>query len=273
MTELGAFLQARRAARTPAAAGLPGGGRRRAPGLRREELAALAGVSVDYLVRLEQGRQREPSPEVLRALARALGLTAEARRHLFALAGRTDPQPVDPAVHDVPPGVRRLLVAAHPAPAWVLNRRRDLVAWNPPAEALLGPLTPGTTHLHLALGDRAALWADPGLVLQDAVAGLRAATAEVPGHPAVTALVDELRAAHPAFARIWARRDVQAACTPTRDVRHPVAGDLGFDVALLDVSGGDLQLVVLEPRAGSRERWAAHLDGPGRAAHRLRLAR
>lgn len=272
MSELGAFLRAHRAARTPVAAGLPGGGRRRAPGLRREELAALAGMSVDYLVRLEQGRQREPSPEVLGALARALGLGGEPRRHLFALAGRTDPQPVDPVVRDVPAPVRRLLVAAHPAPAWVVNRRRDLVAWNRPAEALLGGLAPGVNHLHLVFGERAALWADPALVAQDAVAGLRAATAEARDHPAVVALVRELAAAHPAFARLWGRRDVRAACSPVRDVRHPEAGDLGFDVQLLDTNGGDLQLVVLEPREGTRERWAAHLAGPGRAAHRLRLA-
>ncbi len=130
------------------------------------------------------------------------------RVELDALARRLDAEERHAA------GLRRLLVAAHPAPAWVLNRRRDLVAWNPPAEALLGPLTPGTNHLHLVFGDRAVLWADPALVAQDAVASLRAATAEVREHPTVTVLVGELAAAHPAFARLWVQRDVQAACWP-----------------------------------------------------------
>lgn len=271
-TELGAFLRARRADRAPADAGLPGGGRRRAPGLRREELAALAGVSVDYLVRLEQGRQHEPSAEVLRALADALGLVGDARRHLFALAGRIDRQPVDPAVREVPPSLRRLVVAAHPAPAWVVNRRRDIVAWNPAAEALLGEIAPVAHHLHLVFGDRAALWADPALVAQDTVASMRAATAEVRDHPAVAGLVREMATAYPAFARLWARQDVRTACSPARTVRHPQAGELCFDVALLDAGGGDLQLVVFEPQDRSRERWAAYVDGRTRDGQRLQLA-
>ena len=269
MNELGAFLRARRAARSPEAAGLPGGGRRRAPGLRREELAALAGVSVDYLVRLEQGRQHEPSAEVLRALAAGLGLDGEARRHLFGLAGRTDPQPVDPAVRTVPAPLRRLLLAAHPAPAWVLNRRSDLVARNGAADALLGEPVDGANYVELVTGVRRPLWADPTLVVQDAVAHLRAATADVRDHPAITGLVRRLSAA-PEFAALWARREVRAACSPARTVRHPQAGELGFDVQLLAAAGGDLQLVVLEPHPESRERWTAYLEGPGRP--RLRLA-
>lgn len=272
MNELGAFLTARRAARSPADAGLPGGGRRRTPGLRREELAALAGVSVDYLVRLERGRQREPSVEVLRALATGLGLSPDGRRHLFALAGRTDPGAPDPTVDTVPAPLSRLLVAAHPAPAWVLNGRGDLVAWNAAAEVLLGDLTGGErNYLRLVLGDRGRLWADRALVVADAVAHLRAATVGVRDHPEIVRLVEEL-SEYPEFARLWAGRDVRAACSPARDVHHPGAGDLAFDVQLLDAAGGHLRLVVLEPRSDeSRRRWNAHLD---RAATgpRLRLA-
>lgn len=272
MTELGAFLKARRAGRRPEVAGLPGGGRRRTPGLRREELAALAGVSVDYLVRLEQGRQHEPSAEVLRALATGLGLTGETRRHLFALAGRTDPQPVEPAERAVAAPLLRLLTAAHPAPAWVLNRRADLVAWNGAAEALLGDLNGEPNYLRLVFGDRGALWADRALVAQDAVAHLRAVTTDIREHPAVGELVRELSAAAPEFARLWARRDVRSACSPARDVRHPEAGDLGFDVQLLDTDGGNLQLVVLEPRTESRVRWTAHVERATPSDRRLRLA-
>ncbi len=264
MNELGAFLRARRAARLPEAAGLPGGGRRRAPGLRREELAALAGVSVDYLVRLERGVQRDPSPEVLGALATALGLAVDARRHLFELAGRAEPRAVDPTARAVPAPLRRLLAAAHPAPAWVLNRRGDLVARNDAADALFGGLPAEANHVALTLARR-DLWGDPALVVQDAVAHLRAATVGARDHPAVVALVREL-SADAEFARLWAAREVRAACSPLRRVRHPQAGDLDFDVQLLDAD--DLRLVVLEPRDAAR--WLAHLDGPGR--QRLRLA-
>jgi hypothetical protein len=84
--------------------------------------------------------------------------------------------------------------------------------------------------------------------------------------------VGKLAANHPAFAALWSRRDVPAACSSRRDVRHPDVGELGFDVQLLDAGGGDLQLVVMEPRGADRRRWVAHLDGPGRTGHRLRLA-
>ena len=261
--ELGRFLAARRAARRPQDAGLPGGGRRRAPGLRREELAALAAVSVDYLVRLEQGRQRDPSVEVLTALARALALDAAARRHLFALAGRLDPAPVEGAAREVPAALETLIGRAAPAPAWVLNRRTDLLAWNAPAEALLGPLStrPEPNWLRLVFGAPAhrTLWADWALVAQDAVAHLRAS-----GPPVPSALIRELKGVAPEFSALWEAREVRAACSPRRAARHPQAGPLDFDLTLLEA--GDLRVVVHEPATdATREAWIAHLArGPQR---------
>lgn len=265
-TALGAYLQARRAARTPESAGLPGGGRRRTPGLRREELAALAGVSVDYLVRLEQGRHREPSAEVLGALAGALGLNAQGRRHLFWLGGRPDPGPRLAAARDVSEPLRRLVERASPSPAWVLNRRRDVLAWNAGATALLGDLAAlapeQRNQLHLVFGDPAArtLWVDWRLVAQDTVAQLRSVLAGVPAGDDVEQLVTSLAGRVPEFAELWARQDVARACNPVRAVSHPVAGDLVFEVELLDAADGDVQVVVLEPSDDtSRRRWAAHV--------------
>ncbi|UUY05365.1 helix-turn-helix transcriptional regulator [Svornostia abyssi] len=265
---LGQFLQARRAERTPAAAGLPAWGRRRTPGLRREELAALAGVSIDYLTRLEQGRHAQPSPDVLSALASALGLTDAARAHLFLLAGRPDPGPVVLARDDVPGPVRRLVERADPFPAWVLNRRRDLLVWNEGATALLGDLAAmdaeQRNQLRLVFTTPAAraLWADWPLVAQDTVAQLRAVTGPAGADPEVAALVADLSAASPEFAELWARHDVAPACSPLRAAHHPEAGELRFDLGLFDAAGGDLQVVVAEPHDdATQSRWTAFMRG------------
>ncbi|MBJ7519693.1 MAG: helix-turn-helix transcriptional regulator [Solirubrobacteraceae bacterium] len=269
-TALGAYLQARRVLRTPESAGLPGGGRRRTPGLRREELAALAGVSVNYLVRLEQGRHREPSAEVLAALARALGLNAQGRRHLFWLAGRPDPGPRIAAAREVSEPLRHLIERVAPSPAWILNRRRDILFWNTGAVALLGDLADlpdaERNQLHLTFRSPAAraLWADWHLVAQDTVAQLRPILAGVPAGDDIEAMIADLVADDPDFAALWARHDVARACNPVRAVHHPEAGDLVFEAELLDAGDGDLQVVLLDPSdASSRGRWAAYVAGRG----------
>ncbi len=265
MSELGDFLQARRAARTPEEAGFAANGRRRTAGLRREELAVLSGVSVDYLVRLEQGRQREPSAEVLVALARALGLSADARGHLFALASRRDPAAAAPLTSAVTPALRRLVTASSPAPAWVLDRRCDIVLWNEAAEALFGDLgTPGAgerNYLSLVFGSDGPHWVEPSLVRRDAVAHFRLATTGLRQRPEVQSLVTELSAMSAEFAGLWAAHDVTAACSRRRDVQHDQAGQLAFDVAALRAADGALLLVVLEPRTDETLlTWQAHLD-------------
>src|SRR5262245_34965201 len=132
--ELGAFLRASRERTTPRAVGLPDSGRRRTPGLRREEVATLAGVSVDYLVRLEQGRDVHPSAEVLLALADAMRLTDDERRHLFELGLKSGHQVLCPApialTRAVPPSVQGVLDALDPTPAFVIGPIGDLIAWN-----------------------------------------------------------------------------------------------------------------------------------------------
>ncbi len=273
---LGAYLKARRTTRTPEAAGLPGGGRRRTPGLRREELAALAGLSIDYLTRLEQGRHPEPSAQVLSALADALGLTADGRRHLFGLGGRQDPGPRTVTAREVPEPLRRLVTRSDPHPAFVLNRRRDLLVWNTGAAFLFGldarpPHEHNLVHLTFA-EDARALWSDWPMVAQDTVAQLRAALAQTTADPGGDAFVDELSARSAEFAALWARHDVARACNPARRAHHPVAGELIFELELLDAADGDLQLVLLECLGGAdRRRWTEHVLRASGGAPRLHV--
>jgi transcriptional regulator with XRE-family HTH domain len=226
-------------------------------------LAALAGVSSDYLTRLEQGRHHDPSPEVLAALATALGLNAQGRRHLFMLGGRPDPGPRIAGVRHVPRPLALLVDRASPSPAWILNRRRDILVWNAGAEALWGGLAgrPESQRNQLWLTfldpDTRALWADWPLVAQDTVAQLRHSVTGVPA--ALDDLLDALRDDRE-FLSLWERHDVARACNPVRLVRHPVAGDVVFEVELLDAADGDLQLVVLDPSdSEGAHRWTAFM--------------
>ncbi len=278
--ELGLFLRARRAARSPAAAGLRGGGNRRTAGLRREELATLSGVSIEYLVRLEQGRHPEPSVQVLSTLAECLGLDRSQRRHLFALAGRRDPGPALTVRTDVPSPLQRLLVQVEPDAAWVLNRRRDVLAWNRGGSVLLG----GLEHQPIARRNQVRLlftgtgsdssadiggWVDLDLVRRDTVAQLRTAFADAAFDPATAALVDELGRASSEFRDLWAERHVARACSRRRVWRHPKAGAIDFATELMDVDGGDLQVVLMQPDEQDVARWTAFVDSWSRRAVRV----
>ena len=137
--QLGEFVRTRRARVSPELVGLDAGARRRVPGLRREELAQLAHVSIDYVVRLEQGRIGRPSPDILEALARGLLLDPVERRHLFHLAATSEPAGGDGTGARVRPGLELVVRSLDPSPAVVLSRRLDLLVWNPTAETLLGP--------------------------------------------------------------------------------------------------------------------------------------
>jgi transcriptional regulator with XRE-family HTH domain len=245
---LGEFLRARRARLTPGEAGLaPGGGRRRTPGLRREELATVAGVSVDYYVRLEQGRERNPSPAVLTALARALRLDAEEHAHLFALArqaaqaGPDAGEPSAPAT-DVRPSIRRLLATVRPSPAYVLGRCGDVLAANPEALELFAGLaewpaerrnTVRYTFRHPAAR---ALFPDWEARASGAVANLRTVAAEHPADPALAALVGELTAASADFAALWERHDIRRRRSAPNTFDHPEVGPLTltFDVLRIE---------------------------------------
>lgn len=236
--ELGDFLRARRGRLRPHDVGLEPGGRRKVTGLRREELALLAGLSTDYYQRMEQGREVRPSDDVLDALAHALGLDDEERRHLFTLAHaarRPVPARVDHGPERVPDSTRRLLRVMD-TPALVLGRHLDLLAWNPMAEALLG--SPGahpSDRLNMLLlmfdgtltGERSCPhWERQAL---DYIGMMRAAVATDPTHPRATAIVGELSIRSAEFRRLWARHDVRASVSGSKTFRIPEVGDIVLD--------------------------------------------
>nr|MDT0662098.1 helix-turn-helix transcriptional regulator [Micromonospora sp. DSM 115978] len=236
--ELGDFLRARRGRLRPQDVGLEPGGRRRVSGLRREELALLAGLSTDYYQRMEQGREVRPSDAVLAALAAALDLDDEERRHLFTLAGaarRPAPTEVRREPERVPDSTWRLLRALG-TPAVVLGRHLDLLAWNHLAEALLGDpdsYPPDRLNMLLLLFDdlrtgqrRCPDWERQAL---DYIGMMRAAVATDPTHPRATAIVGELSIRSADFRRLWARHDVRASVHGTKTFQVPEVGDIVLD--------------------------------------------
>ncbi|NED58730.1 helix-turn-helix domain-containing protein [Micromonospora aurantiaca] len=264
--ELGAFLRARRGRLRPRDVGLEPGGRRKVTGLRREELALLAGLSTDYYQRMEQGREVRPSDDVLDALAGALGLDDTERRHLFTLARaarRPVPARVDRGPERVPDGTRRLLRVMD-TPAVVLGRHLDLLDWNPMAQALLGDpadYPPGRLNMLLLLFDDALTggrscpdWERQAL---DYIGMLRAAVADDPTHPRATAIVGELSIRSADFRRLWARHDVRASVSGTKTFRVPGLGDivLDWDTYPLPGSPGPVVLVfTAEPGSPDADR-------------------
>ncbi|MEV5745972.1 helix-turn-helix transcriptional regulator [Microbispora rosea] len=265
---LGSFIKARRALVRPEDAGLPALGRRRVAGLRRDELAALAGVSLAYLTRLEQGRDRNPSEQVLDALGAALRLDADLTAHLHALArdasrpnGGQARRPRDrPA-----PGAGSLLDAWVGIPAYLRGRRFDVLAANGPAMALAPMYRPGRNlvrDVFLDPGAR-ALFPQWDAVAAGSAAALRAGTDL--GDPALRELVEELSAASEDFRRLWERHDVRPTRDETKEFAHPVAGPLVLRRHSLTVGGTDGQVVIAyqaEPGTPSAAA-LARLTAPG----------
>ncbi|WP_249999292.1 helix-turn-helix transcriptional regulator [Actinoplanes sp. M2I2] len=264
--ELGDFLRARRGRLHPRDVGLEPGGRRKVAGLRREELALLAGLSTDYYQRMEQGREVRPSDDVLDALAGALILDDDERRHLFTLAhaarrpmpGRTDRSP-----DTVPENTRRLLRALD-TPAIVLGRHLDLLAANPMAEALLGDPTgipPDRLNMLLLMFDDARTaertcpdWERQAL---DYIGMMRTAVAADPAHPRATAVVGELSIRSAEFRQLWARHDVRASVSGTKTFQAPEVGgiDLSWDTYPLPGSPGPVMVVyTAEPGTADADR-------------------
>jgi transcriptional regulator with XRE-family HTH domain len=258
--DLGAFLRARRGRVTPQHVGISGGRRRRVSGLRREELAQLAGISVDYYIRLEQGRATQPSTEVLDALAGALRLDAAERGHLATLAGAghgTVPRA------RVSPLLRRMLDGMAGFPAFVTNHRLDVVAWNDLGGELLGGLgVPGrrdannARYLFLDPAARAVHpeWEDRA---REAVGQLRVYAGRYPGDEELAALVAGLSARSADFRRIWDSGEVVMCAAGRKRLRHPEAGLLTLDYETLHVPAapGETGLVVhvFSAEEGSRE--------------------
>ncbi|WP_274911503.1 helix-turn-helix transcriptional regulator [Streptomyces sp. WZ-12] len=252
--ELARFLRDRRADLQPHALGLPTDARRRTPGLRREEVAELAHLSVDYYTRLEQARGPRPSPRILDGLARALRLTPAERSHLFRLAGTPAP-PGTSAQRRVRPHVSGLLRRLPETAALVTDATYGVVAWNPLAQALFGnDLGRGTTNL----ARRRFLGQGPGVESSGAeefghlvVARLRRAADRYPQDARLAALLTELRSGSEEFRRIWEARPIHAPGHRTKTLAHPVAGTLRLNCDVLLVPEDDQEVVLVTADPGS----------------------
>ncbi|MER5806143.1 helix-turn-helix transcriptional regulator [Streptomyces mirabilis] len=249
-SELGRFLRARRARITPAEAGLTVGvGLRRTPGLRREELATLAGISIDYYTRLERGKETRPSPSVIDSLARTLQLDEAEHDHLRTLAAaaaRTAPIPPAAPSRSVRPGVRLLLERLRPNPSYVLGRTSDLLAWNPAGLRLYPgieewPVKQRNIARYAFLHPTAReLFVDWENSLRGCVARLRAVAGTDPDAPDLAPLVGELLLKSPDFARLWERYDVKGRAYGSKTYHHPEVGTftLGYQSMQLEGTTG-----------------------------------
>lgn len=267
--ELAAFLRTRRERLDPRDVGLAARRQsRRTPGLRREEVAELAGISVDYVVRLEQARGLRPSADVVEALAGALRLPPDERAYLFGLAGRR-PRDVDKPATTAEPSLARLVAAVSPLPAMLMNHRYDILAWNGEMVQLLvdfdalPPSQRNAMWLCLRHPEVRELYADRDRVVRDAVAHLRAAWAAHTTDQVLTDRIAEFIAHDEEFARLWGQRDVGANGSGRKVLRHPVAGELVLQFDTLAPLHDPDQLLVIH-RAADEETQSAldRLCGP-----------
>ncbi|MEU9186342.1 helix-turn-helix transcriptional regulator [Streptomyces sp. NPDC048484] len=250
--ELAEFLRTRRTRVRPQDVGLEPGPRRRVAGLRREELALLAGVSADYYQRMEQGRDVHPSEQVLDALARALNFTVEESRHLHGLAAaaRTPARrPREHAPEEVPSTTLRLL-STMPAPALVVGRFLDVLAWSPLAGALLGDFTrlprEERNLLSLLLHPEAdQTCPNRAATVAELTAMLRTQVAADPGHPRAVGLIGELAVRSDEFAALWARHDVEGTTRGQMRVKHPLVGELKLDWDAYPLPGGPGPMLIV----------------------------
>jgi transcriptional regulator with XRE-family HTH domain len=264
MSEFASVLRSWRDRVRPEAVGLPAGPGRRTPGLRREELAALAGVSVDYVVRLEQGRATNPSPQLLGALATALRLTEEERDHLCRVAGAAPPSRRVVPRH-VTPGVQRIVDRLGDVPLAVFTAAHDIVLWNDLWAALTGDPSRYTgidrnlVWRHFMHGHDEVEWDDEHQeeFSSDLAADLRAAVGRYPADRDLADLVARLRRESPEFERRWDTGRVAEHRASRKRVHSPV-GPIEIDCDVLSVPGGDLRIVVYTAVPGTED--AAKLD-------------
>jgi transcriptional regulator with XRE-family HTH domain len=257
--ELSDFLKSRRARISPGTLGLPNGRRRRTPGLRREEVADLAGVGLTWYTWLEQGRDIRVSPEVLTAIARALRLEPAERAHLFRLAGHAPPA-ADQTAGSISPRLQRVLDAWDPFPAHVTGRRRDLLAWNRASEAING-------WSQLPEDRRNLLWfmfmvplarrllVDWEKEAPLTVAALRAEAGRDLGEPDYQELIAELLEGSAEFAAIWARQDVRGREEGLKRFRHPELGRLDLEFTCFQpAERPSLRVYLYTPAADGRSK-------------------
>jgi transcriptional regulator with XRE-family HTH domain len=278
--EVKEFLTSRRAKLSPEQAGFAArGGNRRVPGLRREEVAILAGVSVDYYTRLERGNLAGTSEAVLDALARALQLDEAERTHLFDLAraaNATGTSGRRTASKGVRPSVQRMLDSMVGAPAWVRNARHDLLAANRLgfalySELLTDPIWPANNARFVFLNPRShEFFVDWERAADDIVAMLRSEAGRNPYDKALTDLIGQLSTQSETFRTRWAAHNVRFHRTGHKQLRHPIVGDLELTFEAMELPGEDLTVLVYTAEPGSPSQdalnllasWAATLDQP-----------
>lgn len=273
--ELAAFLRSRRARLTPQEAGLPPGPRRRTPGLRREEVALLAGVGVTWYTWLEQGRQINASAQILDAVAATLRLDSTERAHLHRLAAipAAPTEPI-PDASTLEPETRTILDQLAPFPACVLNSRYDVLVWNAPYAVLW------RRTVTAPLGQRNVLWQsflipeccspyaeNREAELRDMVATLRGSFGHHVGDPAWTAFIERLSEHSAEFAAMWAAHDVRTPTTRVKTFRHASAGDMSLAATGFDLTATHEARMMVYPPADQRSRerldWLlAHPDAP-----------
>jgi transcriptional regulator with XRE-family HTH domain len=251
MDELAACLRTWRDRLAPDGEPAP---RRRAPGLRREEVAALAGVSIDYLSRLEQGRAGAPSPSVLTALARALRLSDDERAHLFRVAGQAPPaaRRID---RRVTAGVRRVLARLHDLPVLVVDPIGHVIEANALARAVHGDDERNILLRHFT-GEPSRVRRTPAeqeRMEEAAVADLHEAVGRWPDDEPLRELIATLGASSPRFAELWVRRPVARHVADRKTIDHPQAGPITFDCDVLSADGSDLRLIVYSVEPGSAD--------------------
>jgi transcriptional regulator with XRE-family HTH domain len=262
-SELGDFLTGRRALVQPSEVNLISDGLRRVPGLRREEVAALAGVSVDYYVRLEQGRERHPSAQVLAALAAALRLEEDARTHLFRLAGVSASAKVAGQQDRVHPSLLQLMDAWPDNPALVYNRAYDVLASNAIADQLFGrwPTSKNLMEFVFRAPEARSFYTDWAEIAANTVAGFRLTHGEAPGDPRVREVLAGLLP-DPSFAELWNRHDVRGKSLERKRFSHPQVGPLTLTMQTFAVRAAPGQeLVIYHAEPGSPDAQALRLLG------------
>ncbi|WP_431969176.1 helix-turn-helix transcriptional regulator [Actinacidiphila sp. bgisy160] len=256
--ELADFLRRARARLNPSDVGLSAGARRRTPGLRREEVAQLAGMSVDYYTRMEQSRGPSPSRQMLTALARALRLTEDERDHLFHLTGEQPPRRETTSTH-VRPGLLLVLDRLHDTPAMVVTDYGEVLAQNALSRVVSGDVLARPPQERNMIR---RFFLDPTAQdlfppedrpqrAREQVAGLRAVAAARPTDPEPASLVAELHATSEEFARLWDEHEVAVRRAATKRFRHPAIGILELDCEVLANSDHNQRLVIHTARPGS----------------------
>ena len=271
------FLRKRRACISPIDVGLPPGVRRRTPGLRREEVAVLANIGTSWYVWLEQGRDVRPSAQVLESLTQALKLTPNERRHLFSLAGQPLPPHALPAEEPVSPVLQRVLNDLDPAPAYVMGRRMDYLAWNKAADVLFSISTAPTPHgrnLIWRLFTRPEMRERPDWerMVRSILAEFRTANARYPGDRLFEVLIEDLKRVSPEFCRWWPHHDASSSLDGHKSIEHPTLGHLEFEHTTLQVpSDPDIRVMIYTPDAATRTKLHCLLEVPGRSESEHKL--